>query len=195
LRAAASNRPVERVAVLPVGDRRQEHLDDLRVARNAVDLARRDHGIVCDDVDRAAQARLLLEPVLHLPVVVRRRECRSELVPARERGHVEEPVEDRERDPLALEELRAHQVDRRCTHLLSLGPPVEPRVPARRGNAVGRLLRHSRPTVLDDVPPPVLVEVGQQLLDRLELLVHVDVDDRRARVCVTNVERRLLEID
>src|SRR5437867_1670505 len=74
------DRPVMRIPVLTINDERKKDLNDLRMFRDSIDLAGGDVGIVSDNVHRAKNSPVLLQPILYLPIIVRCRKSGSVLV-------------------------------------------------------------------------------------------------------------------
>ena len=165
----------------------EERLNEAPVAGDAVDLGRRQRGVLVRHDDRGAQARLRIDPFFHLPVVCRRRQRRG----VGEVEHATSPVERVEHAVVHLplvEELRLEEREVRAGRQAGRRPGVGSRGVEIRARVVGAgVAAHPEGLV---VAAPALREILTQGLRRRDRVVNVAVDHRELRLAARRRLRR-----
>ena len=175
LQRRLEDREVAAVAVGPLGAGRQEHLDEALVAADASDLGRRHVRMLDRHHDRGAQAGLLLQPVLDLPVVGGSREGFGAVRVVDAVDGVR-AVEDADLDVPRIEHLGPDLVDLGAGDAAIVRSAAGPRRDrgGQRVRVVGRTLEAG---LLDGLAPEV-GQVGEEGARAGHVIVDVAVDDR-----------------
>ena len=175
--------PVAPAAGWFIGPRRQQHLDEAAIAGTALDLSDGGLRILGRDHDRAAQPRLLGEPLGGLPVV--HGPCKRGAVVhialaacTGAQGH-----ENAVLHPIGIEVLLAHKVEVRAGRAAVRRPGVAARHVGRHARISERLGQclANVPAVSFEMMLPARREIRLEIGSRAQVGMNIAVDDGEAR--------------